>query len=461
RDAGLLGKAALGFSGGIEGPGHSFDRGDREREELLREALAELGEEQPELQLALLSRLLLELSFDASARGAEERRQRMEEARKLATELPDQSKSLEFLLRQLESLGPKTTPPGDRLHEADNLIRLAHETGDFDTELKARVLRTFALWEGTDTSAAAEEIARSRRLADEQLPNVGALWRVRVMERAMMLFAGRFDEVERALDEDARGIETKLDPLVAKRRSMHQRVVFALDAGDPAALVEPVEQLVQQLKSEELTWLEIEEAELDQLAFQWWPTWRANQALVLAAAGRHGPAGDVLESLGRNDFEDILPHEYWLQAIAVIGMAVARNYAENPMRAKAERLFALLRPYAERAIVPGSVVMNWGSVSTVLGMLAAQLENWEEAASLLRAGIEQSELMKSPPAVIRSQLELALLHQRRSQRETDGAVHRDRAADLAEQVRDRAGQLGMTPVKERAREILVWAQNVD
>jgi hypothetical protein len=452
--------AALGFSGGMEGKGHSFDHADSRRIELLEEALNMLGDEEAELRLRLLTRLLHELHFDATAVGAAKRDERGAEAREVALQVKDDRASLPFLLQQLEESGPKTVPPAQRLDVAGELIDRAERQGEEGTALAGRMLRTFALLEDGQTTEGLEEISRCRELATRLDQD---LWKVRVMERAMLLFEGDFDKARQLLDEDSdekNGIVKDLG-IVAERRLLHQRVVLEMDSGDLPALLPDIQGLVERLRDQECETLKLEKDELKHMKYQWWPTWRANLALALASAGKVTDASEVLYELSRSEFgafDAIMPHEYWLQALSVITIASAWNYDGDPDRERAERLYDLLRPYADRSIVPGSVVMNLGSVSTVLGMLAARLERWSDALDHLNAGADHNQRMGSPPAFARTLLERALLHQRHAERHDPTNDLRENAARAASECLETSRKLGMRPVTDRAIKVRTWAR---
>jgi hypothetical protein len=304
----------------------------------------------------------------------------------------------------------------------------------------------------TASPAGREEISLCRELATALDQD---LWKVRVMERTTLLFDGAFKKVHEALAADA-GIVEELG-IVAERRLLHQEVVLAMDSGNLPALVEPVQTLVDRLRTQECDDLKLTESELEHMTYQWWPTWRANLALVLASAGRVHDADATLRSLGSPEFDAIMPYEYWLQALSVIAIAAAWNYDGDGDRERVESLHGLLLPYHDRSIVPGSVAMNLGSVSTVLGVLASRLQRWPQALEHLRTGAAHNRAMGGLPAVARTELEIALL--RRRQVESDnanGQLRRD-AAEAAARCLEIAHELEMTPLISRATDVRAWA----
>jgi hypothetical protein len=475
RDPELLAKAALGISGGRGGSGHSFDRADEERLEVLRDAKLLLNSDDPALKLEVVIRLMAELHFDASFQAMKEREDLDREADELLPLVNDSKVSLQLAFRRLRGAAP-TDSLDDRLKAARDVMKSATEQADINTEIEAGHLLVSFLMEKGEFDQAVEE---RRRLFAERIPDVPDAgkrerfrWQDTVLSRAELLYRGSFDEALRELGPEPDDDDVTNSPY---RRWLHQRVLLALDH-DGKDLVSAVEHLSAQLKEGECRKFQFaSDHELARLAYEWWPTWRSTHALVLSARGAPGDSDSahrIIEGLSRREqsssesalFGRILKHEYYVQVLALIALALQRLTVlaakesdedrqrwEQARRTWARELDRLLTPFDDRAVVPGSAVMNLGSVQTFRAMLKACAGDWVSLTEgdLFAKAAQRNIDLGSPPAAVRTlvaQAEMELL------RGTgQGRAH---ATAAARSGRDLAHQHGMQPWENRATDVL-------
>jgi hypothetical protein len=475
RDSRLLAAAALGISGGQGGSGHSFDRADEERLAVLRDANHLLTDDDPALKLEVMIRLMAELHFDASFQAMKEREELDVAAERLQPDVDDPAVRLQLALRKLKGAAP-TDSLDERLRAARDVMDGAGQQGDAIAEVEAgHVLVAFLMEQGHIEVAGEERKRIATRIGDvDDEGRRGRFdWQDKVIARAEMLFAGDFVEAQRELGPEPDTDDPTNSPY---RRWLHQRVLLALDH-DGEDFVPKVEKLTRQLKELECRKFGLAEPDLGtKLAYEWWPTWRSTLALALAARGGPGDsetAHTIIKDLSRRNasagetaalFSRILKHEYYVQVLALIALAVQRlcvlasteeetttlRWGEA-RRTWARELDRLLEPFGSRAVVPGSCVMNLGSVATFRAMLKACSGDWYELEEddLFGEARRRNEDLGSPPAGVRTlvtQAEMECL--RPAQQGTD------RAAALAREGLDLARQYDMRPWIRRAEEVL-------
>jgi hypothetical protein len=480
REPVLLARAALGISGGLKGPGHSLDRADEERLALLREAAAVLDGDEP-LKLQVLTRLLGELHFDASREAGYE----MERVRKQARDLDAHPKvadhheeRLQFALLELATVNPeqdlrKRTP------HPEEVIKTAQALGDVKSEIKARHLLVSFLLE-LGENAAAEEQRRSASLRIPELRRQGdrdaAEWQDGVMRRARLLFAGEFDQARQALEEERRPEGEQADS--PYRRWLHQNVLLTLDTGHGAGSqasdevsrrIDDVRNITDQLRDAECRKFALSKERLRDLAYEWWPTWRATLALLLTARGStadqeeaHDQIRQLSGPVGASPFDRILRHEYYVQVLALITLTVQRlcalaaadgSASENRFhsfrRSWGVELDRLLAPFDGRVVVPGSGVMNLGPVETFRAMAKGCAEAWGSIDDAFDDARERNIRLGGRPALVRTLVADAETHLL-----AGGDQGTARAKAAATEAAERATDLGMEPWKRRAEAVL-------
>jgi hypothetical protein len=173
--------------------------------------------------------------------------------------------------------------------------------------------------------------------------------------------------------------------------------------------------------------------------FGWVSGWRCALAYVYSLLGRTPQAREQLDALAGAGFHDLPRDALWLLAMSHLAeVASALDDAE-----RAEPLYGLLEPYADRCIVAlGACCV--GSVARSLGRLATTVGRYEQAAAHLDHAIAVNTRLRSPVWTAHAQLDYAELLLRRGE-EGDPA----RAGELTEQALATARERGLKGVEAR------------
>jgi tetratricopeptide (TPR) repeat protein len=163
--------------------------------------------------------------------------------------------------------------------------------------------------------------------------------------------------------------------------------------------------------------------------------WRASLPWLLAQLGRLDEAAAELEPLCRNDFRDIPQRLDWPATAVLISETVA--LLGDSKRARA--LYQIMLPLRDTYAIIGLSVVNWGSFSRHLGLLAACLGRWPAAIDHLENALRMNEAIGAHAWVAHTQLDLA--HALLSS--SDATHPPEQAALLLKSARMTANRLGM------------------
>jgi len=405
----LVARAALGFA---DRP-HASGAGERAVVSMLEAALAR-GLASRALRTRVQSRLAAELRYADRPRAEA----LLAEALGAAHALGDPATLAQALDDStFVRFGPDDSEGWLALNE--EVVRVARDARDPELELAGYTGCWSGLLElgdlvGVDRTLAACEAAT------DALRTPLARW-LRAAARAMRaLLDGRLAEAEERILESLRLAERAQSPNM-----------------DLQALVQLVYLRVEQGRAHEIESVTRNEIQ----RFPDNPAWRSALAALLAAAGRPDEARRELARLGREGFADVPRDRGWLPTL-VFAAEVAHATGDA---ANAERLHALLSPYARLCVVAGSVLF-YGSVSHHLGLLAATRRSDEEAMTRLERALDVHERIGARAWSARTQLAMAeLLAQRRA------AGDAERAADLAAAALATARALGLERIAVSAR----------
>jgi DNA-binding SARP family transcriptional activator len=406
-----LGRAALGYGGMFV---WSRAAGDERVVSLLEQALATLDDGDSAIRVRLLARLSGALrDAPTRERATSLSRQAVDMARRLGDPAP-----LAYALdaRHVVIWGPDSSD--ERAAITNEITRLAEETHDEERAFQGRFWRLESLLELGDVPAAKAELDAAARVADH-LRQPAQLWYVAVTRALLALFEGRFDEAEDLVVQAlARGQQAQSwEALVYYRMQM-----FALRSaqGRLAELEETIRRSV------------------DEYPAYW--VFRCVLASVYCELGREAACRKVFERLATGEFAELPRDEEWLFGMALLA-PVCEFLADPP---RAEVLYALLRPYADRSAlsVPD---LSTGSVSRSLGVLAATIGREEQAATHFQAALEMNERMGARPWLARTQHAYAVMLATRA-----GRGGRQRARELFGLSIENYQQIGMEAWAERA-----------
>jgi tetratricopeptide (TPR) repeat protein len=384
---------------------------------LLEEALSALGEGDSALRARVLARLARELYFSAASadRRALLSRQAVEMARRvgdtaaLATALQS---------RHLILWGPGDVK--DRLAAATEIVQLAEEAGEREKALQGHELRLINLLELGDIPAVDEEIETYARLAEE-LRQPRYLWYVEMFRAMRALMEGWFEEGEQ-LAMQALATGQQVQSQTAANYFGAQMFSLRREQGRLQELEAAVKGFVEQYPAVS--------------------AWRRGLASLYSELGREVEARSEFERLATNDFADLPQDSSWLVSVHLLSEVCA--FLGDSRRAAT--LYELLLPYAGHNAVVGQAAVCIGSVSRNLGLLAATMARWEEAAQHFEDALKMNAKMGARPLIARTQYEYATMLLARDQ-----PGDRERALELLNKALDTAQELGMKGLEEKIK----------
>jgi len=399
-------RAALGIGAGAA-MGTRYGKVDELQVRLLEEALRVLGENESAHRVRLLAQLCLALYH-----SVEQRVRLSQEAVEMARRVGSKPGLLAALFSRSIAL-EGFEKADERLAVATEIVQVAEEIGEKEMALRGHYRRLRELLELGDVPAVEEELKTYARLADE-LRQPRYLWLTPFYKSACALLEGRFEECER---------------LMRQARTIGQR------AQDPNAVLffhtEMVTLRRLQGRFEEL------ETEVKGFVLKY-PSiagWRASLACIYAGMGRRAEAREEFDRLAQDDFAGLPRDGAWVVGIALLAQVCA--FLQDAQRAST--LYGLLLPFAGHNVIIGAAAVFYGPVSRHLGLLAATMSRWEEAAGHFEEALATSARLGARPFTALSQHEYAAMLLARCQPED-----REKAVNLLQQALATASELGMT-----------------
>jgi tetratricopeptide (TPR) repeat protein len=271
---------------------------------------------------------------------------------------------------------------GERLAVAAEVVRLAEAAGDPVTALKGRGFLLADQLEQGDLPAVERGLKGYERAA-QALGQLHFAWHVPLFRAGQELLAGRMEEAERLATEALALGRRAHDPVVA---IYHMIVLVGMrwQQGRLPELEPALRRFVDRFP-----------ANLG---------WRATLAVLLCEAGRHEEAREQVEPLAADDFAGLPRNHLYVYHLAALAMACSALGD----RGRAARLYELLLPYADRNVLVARLPLGTlGSVAHYLGLLAASLSRWDEAAAHFTAAVRAHEGMGAAPLAAGSRAGLA------------------------------------------------------
>lgn len=169
-------------------------------------------------------------------------------------------------------------------------------------------------------------------------------------------------------------------------------------------------------------------------------TWLPGYALLCCELGRLDDARAAFEQIAADGLQPDHKADYMHRNLAYLCMVCA----SLGDAARAERLYALLAPFAGRNYVFGGNVECFGATDRLLGMLAATMQRWGLAEAHFERALQLDAASQAPPwlAHTRHQYAAMLLARRDS---GDGP----RAAGLLDAALQASRELGMRALEQR------------
>jgi DNA-binding winged helix-turn-helix (wHTH) protein/tetratricopeptide (TPR) repeat protein len=412
----LLARAALGFGGRAEF-GVPYDA---PLLALLEEALRSLGPSDDGLRARLLGRLV---GTSPHSDSMETRDRLSAEAVALARATGDPATLAEALTaRHWALLGPDHV--AERRAIGAELRGLAQRLGDRTMEFAARNCEFDALLELGEVAAADRELDLLEALARELRQPIEQ-WFVAWFRAGRHLADGRFDDAERAI-EAGRAIGRRAQHPSAETTFGGQLLWLRGERGEVTS-----ERLDEFAAGYEFITRSVPSAR---------SILRAGRAVVLADAGRTEEARAELDAMAAHGFTDLPRDEHWM--ITLMSLADLVALLEDGERA--QHLYDLLLPFADRNGVHSLIRASRGSVSHALGRLAAARRDRPTAERHFRDAIAMNRRMGARAMVARSECEYAgvLLDHGR-------AADRRRARELLASAEGVANELGVEWLRRR------------
>jgi tetratricopeptide (TPR) repeat protein len=180
-------------------------------------------------------------------------------------------------------------------------------------------------------------------------------------------------------------------------------------------------------------------------------SWRCALALVHLRLGQTQQVREELEALARAGFTDLPRDESWLTNLWTLSAIVA-VLGDAP---RAQLLYELLLPYADRCVVSGAL-MCMGSASHPLGLLATTLSRYEDAERHFEQALKMNTQIRSPFWTAHTQHDYARMVLLRSR-----VGDRDRALQLLAQALATAEQLGLKALADKVESLKLTAEGAE
>jgi tetratricopeptide (TPR) repeat protein len=372
-----LARAVLGFAGLWV----QIGRVDRTVVALLEEALLALGEEDDGLRARVCARLATEFWF-ATSRG--QRVVFSQQAVRLARRTADQ-KTLGYCL-QAHHLALWGAPQlEERLATTAEILQLAKEAGDLELALTGYSRRVADLLEAGDLFAVDAAIAVHAQLAEE-LRQPEYLWQSMIWKGMRAVMAGQFEEGER---------------LAQQALTLGQR---AQVSHDDAVLGFGIQLFT--LRREQGRLGEMESA-LKGFIEQYptIATFRCALAYLYSEIGQEAAARERFADLAKQGFTDLPQDLTFPLSLAFLAHVCAFLRDVD----HATQLYTLLLPYADCNVVTSTAIAYHEPAAHSLGLLAALLEQWDEARVHFAAALAMNTRLGARPRLAHAQHAYACL----------------------------------------------------
>lgn len=390
--------------------------------DLLEEALARIDPRDRQLGAQLRARLTLALYFTPQVeRRLQLSKEAIALAREALTQSPPPHRSHTTLAQALLARRIVLWSPGqaaERLPLLDEAITHARRDEQAQIVVEGQFLRVCDLLEGDDIGAVDDAIRALERVVGETRLAVYR-WHVTLLQAMRALHAGRLDDAE-ALIFAAQGMLPPEDSRNSAQFFVVQLFTLRREQGRLAEL----------------------DAALDAAArTHTLPIWKAGRALADVDLRRPGAAARVLEALAGPELDALPRDTTWVPTVAVLAEVAHALDA----RAIAERLHAMLAPYAGEAMVLGTGAACWGSVARYVGLAAATAGRTAAAVEALERAIAVNARMGARPQAAHAEIDLAQVLIARGQPGDADAAQR-----LVTRARETARELGLVRVGSRA-----------
>jgi len=168
--------------------------------------------------------------------------------------------------------------------------------------------------------------------------------------------------------------------------------------------------------------------------------WRPGLAVIYSELGLTADARTEFENLAQHDFADISRDSLWMGTMSYL-VDICSFLGD---RARAEKLYEILLPFAALNVIVSNAAACYGAVSRYLGALATTLERWDDATRHFEDALAMNARMEALPWLAHTQEQYATMLLARHQ-----SGDRDKAGALLDEALATARELGMRAVEER------------
>jgi len=376
-----LARAALGYGGRFV---WDAGRGDRHLVPLLQDALNALGETDSVLRVKVMARLAGGPLRDDPVR--ERRASLSQQAVTMARRLQDPA-TLAYALdgKYAAVWWPENLE--ERLAIATDLIQVAGQAGDKERAHQGYHYRCLGRLEVGDMPGVYADLDAQAQLAEE-LRQPAQAWYVEAVRATLATFEGRFSEAEERIPSAFRLGQRAQGPMAGVYRMLQ---LFALRR--------------EQGRLAEL------EVQLTRVAdeFPMYHVLHCALALLYCELNKRTEAHQTFEALARDSFAALARNDEWIFAMSLL-VEVAESLGDLP---RATQAYELLLPYAQRNALSNPDVCI-GSVSRPLGILAAMMARWEDAARHFQDALAMNAKAGARPWVARAEYDYARMLVRRN-----------------------------------------------
>jgi DNA-binding CsgD family transcriptional regulator len=406
-----LARAACSFEAATWRPGLPGDAAAG----LLREALAALGDGDTIATAQVLSSLSRALELCGEPKEANRVN---EQAVAMARRLGDAATLASALRAGLSARWvPERLPT--RIASTLEAMQLARQGGDRECWLEAASWRLFDLMQIGEFQARIEEFEDYTREADEVRQPFYQY--IGLSSRSMLaLFCGRIGEAERWA-ERAFEFGGRMPSLHAAGVYSVQMFSIRREQGRLKELAPLVAHFVRTTPSA--------------------ATWRPGLALTYCELGMREEARAEFEMLAADAFAGVPRDALWVSCLAYLAEICA--YLGDASRAV--ELYGLLTPFDGHNLQAGSNIACLGTASRFLGLLAATMKRWPEAARHFEAALEINARQGALTWLAHTQHQYAEMLFARGRPED-----RERAVGLLDAAIESAREIGMQALLERA-----------
>ena len=134
-------------------------------------------------------------------------------------------------------------------------------------------------------------------------------------------------------------------------------------------------------------------------------TWRPGLALIYCELGREREARTAFEQLAAHDFADVPQDGLWLTCLTYLAETCTMLGDAH----RAATLYRLLLPYNGCTVMVGGTEVCYGAASRYLGMLAATMEHWEDAAQHFEEALAMNTRMGARPWLAHTEYQYAVM----------------------------------------------------